>query len=591
MEPNFWMTRFSRRATLRGGALAAAGLGTAALVGCGGSDEGDEGGAATTATQGGGTSAPTSSDPATTPAAVGEGTYGGRIKLPILRPSLTDLDPHTSLYLAFDLWPYISNRAITTSRDGSELVPWLIDSWEVPGEGTEMTLKVKPGVKWHAKEPYNTGRDFDAEDLAFNLMRIAGKLDPDGNLALYQRRTTLEGMSSAEAIDDSTVRVVFDRPASPFLRGVSDHRNYMVPRDFEDNGGDFQDPATFVGTGPFMLTAFQDGTLTTMERHPNYWKEGLPYLDGIDFQWLADTQAQITALASGQLDVILSADKTARATLESLAPDVQHHSFEFGSWQHIRFQSQRPPFDDPRVRRALRLVLDIQSMSDSVHGAGYWRMTGPAPQVFPEAYTADEIGQMPGWNPDTKEQDIAEAKKLMDAAGFADGAIEFKILQSSASQTGATYEYSVLATDKMREVWPAMDAGLDVPTGDASFGQLQANGEFQALCYSIFPVPDLVLELQSHYQSDGSRNYGRYSSTEVDDLLGQAFVELDPDARAELLVQVQDRLIEESPTAVLANPNMNSAWAPKVRNFESIGHRIRGGHYDLMNGMEQVWFA
>lgn len=588
MEPNFWTNRYSRRSALRGGALATAGLGAAALIGCGDSDESEP---TSTASSGGGTAVSTSSDPATTPSAVGEGTYGGRIKLPILRPSLTDLDPHTSLYLAFDLWPYISNRAVTTTRDGSELVPWLIDSWEVPGDGTEMTLKVRSGVKWHEKPPYNTGRDFDAEDLAFNLMRIAGKLDEDGNLALYQRRTTLEGMDRAEAIDDTTVRVVFDRPASPFMRGVSDHRNYMVPRDFEDNGGNFQDPTTFVGTGPYMITAFQDGTLTTMDRHPNYWKEGLPYLDGIDFQWLADQQAQITALASGQLDVIINADKTARATLNSLAPEVQHHSFEFGSWQHIRFQSERPPFNDPRIRRALRLVLDIESMSNSVHGEGYWKMTGPAPQVFPEAYKADEIRKMAGWNPETKEQDTAEAVKLMAAAGYPDGALEFKILQSSTAQTGATFEYSVLATDRMREVWPAMDAGLTVPTGDASFGQLQANGEFQALCYSIFPVPDLVLELQSHYQSDGSRNYGRYASAEIDDLLGRAFVELDPDARTELLVEVQDKLIEESPTAVLGNPNMNSAWGPQVRNFESLGHRIRGGHYDLMNGMEQVWFA
>lgn len=588
MEHNIWKRRYSRRSALRGGTFAAVGLGAAALVGCGDSDEADSPPAATAG--GGPTAVPTSSDPAT-PAAVGEGTYGGRIKIPILRPSLTDLDPHTSLYLAFDLWPYISNRAITTSRDGSELVPWLIETWELPGDGTEMTLKVRPGVKWHEKPPYNTGRDFDAEDLAFNLMRISGRLDEEGNLALYQRRTTLEGMERAEAIDDTTVRVVFDRPASPFLRGLSDHRNYVVPRDFEDNGGDFQDPTNFVGTGPFMITAFQDGNLTTMDRHPDYWKEGLPYLDSIDFQWLADQQAQITALASGQLDVILSADKTARSTLDSLAPNVQHHSFEFGSWQHIRFQSEREPFTDPRIRRALRLVLNIAAMSDSVHGEGYWKMTGPAPQVFPEAYTADEIRQMPGWNPEAKEQDTAEAVKLMGAAGFLDGALEFKILQSSTAQSGATYNYSVLATDRMREVWPAMDAGLDVPTGDASFGQLQANGEFQALCYSIFPVPDLVLELQSHYHSEGSRNYGHYSSAEVDDLLEQAFVELDPDGRRELLVQVQDLLIEESPTAVLANPNMNSAWASKMRNFESIGHRIRGGHYDLMNGMEQVWFG
>lgn len=153
--------------------------------------------------------------------------------------------------------------------------PWIIDSWEIAGGDTEMTLTVKPDAKWREKPPYNTTRNVDAVDPAFNLLCIAGKLDPAGNPAPYRwRRTIPEGLDRAEAIDDSTVRVVFDRPDTLFLGGLSDHRNYTVPRDFEDNGGDFQDPTTFVGTARF--SSGPSSNRTTMERHPNYWKEGCP---------------------------------------------------------------------------------------------------------------------------------------------------------------------------------------------------------------------------------------------------------------------------------------------------------------------------
>lgn len=138
------------------------------------------------------------------------------------------------------------------------------------------TLTVQPNAKWHNKPPVN-GRQVDAQDIAYNLLRITGALEPDeGQRARYQRRSTLTGMENAEAVDNEVVRVTFDRPTGTFLGGLSDFRNLMAPRDFLDGGGEYEDTPSVVGSGPFIIESFKGDERATWVRNPDYWRPGLP---------------------------------------------------------------------------------------------------------------------------------------------------------------------------------------------------------------------------------------------------------------------------------------------------------------------------
>ena len=134
-------------------------------------------------------------------------------------------DMHTAL--AGTVWHLIGNRAVTLEPWKGELQGELAEKWEIPGDGTELIMKVRPGVKIHNKPPAN-GREWTAEDLAFNINRIAGKYDPQ-NIARYQRASTLTGLNKAEAVDKTTVKITMDRPSSAFFRGLAEIRNMMMP--------------------------------------------------------------------------------------------------------------------------------------------------------------------------------------------------------------------------------------------------------------------------------------------------------------------------------------------------------------------------
>jgi len=146
-------------------------------------------------------------------------------------------------------------------------------------------------------------RVLDAQDVAFNLMRIAGKLNP-ADVTRYQRRTSLDGLNHADAVDPTTVHVVFDRPVSTFLPGVADCRNQFIPRDFIDKGGDFANVASLVGTGPFTIAEHQAGVRPVFKPYANYWVTPAHNFDEVVFTTISNDATRVASLLSGDVDWI-----------------------------------------------------------------------------------------------------------------------------------------------------------------------------------------------------------------------------------------------------------------------------------------------
>lgn len=580
--------RVSRRRLIRSGAFAGAGLAAAALVGCGGDDDAP---AVATAAPAGTTAA---GGAAATAAPAEQIKRGGIHHYPATTALNDEMDPHKSTSQAAVLWSFIGNTATRLDRGASEVVPELIASWEQVDD-TTLTFTVRD-AKWHS------GRALDAEDAVFNLMRISGKLEPE-QIARYQRRTTLTGMESAEAIDDKTVQVKFTQPTSTFLGGLSDFRNSWVPRDFFDNGGDFKDPNTLVGTGAFAIDRWEDEVKSTFNRNPEYWKtasvtdtwpagaDNLPYLDGFEIVWVPDVTSAIAAFAASDIDYILNPTRTDRETIKKLNPKAREEIWPFGNWHHWRFNPQRKPFDDARVRQALFRVPAYDVLANEALGEGYWNYTGPLSAGFGAAIPSEEIATMPGWNPATKEADIAEAKKLMSAAGMDDPTFDVPIMPPSATQAGYYFDSSVRMIDMLKKVWPNLNVTIDLPADSATFGKRQVEGDFGTIIYIIFPQPDAVLELQSQYLSTGSRNYGKFASQEIDDLLLKAGTQFDANERKQTLVEAQRKLITDHMAMVTIDmPNYTAWFNPYVKGMEGFGGRIDGGAYDAWRHTEHMWF-
>lgn len=524
---------------LRGAGLTAVGLSGAALLGCGGDDDDDD-------APSGGTTAPGSTTaPGETPQAsnfpVVEGSPkpGGAYTIAATTTYLQH-DAHTAL--GPNVWHLIGEKAFKLNSATGELEPNLIAEYEVPDDGTSIVLKVKPGLAMHDNGPWGA-REFNAEDLAWNMMRIIGSTaDAEGiPLTSFQRRSLLEGMDKAEAVDDLTVRVTMSKPNSSFLNALAENRMVLMPKEIVDVG--FDDPMKMGGVGAFKMSAFEQGVKMTFDRADNYFVKDTPYFDRYEQLVIPDRAAQIAAFISGEISALGALQNHELTALKASKPDANLYEWVDTNWMHFRPNMTYGPFKDFRVRKALQLATDHGAMADGFWGTG-WGYQAALHPAYPEAWKSDKVAQLPGYNKDTKDQDRKDALAMLEAAGFPNGdGIAFEILY--VEQIPDTEENAIRFIEQMKEVVPGMAITAKGFPDLASYSKPQSEGDFQAVSYIITAVPDSVLEAITQFHSTGSRNYGKFNEPELDAILNKAQTELDNTARAVLMEDFQTRFMEE----------------------------------------------
>ena len=546
-DANYWLRlsalRSSRRRLLGaagalGGGLALAACSSSNNHGSKASSSGGGGNAPASGAAGGNATAAAQPSNATQP------KQGGTIQFSTTDPAaLKQSDMNTALNLS--IWHLIGKRALTLDGETKKLQGETVESWEVPGDGTKFILHVRQNVKTHPKPPAN-GRLFTAEDLAYNINRIAGKLDTPDHISLYQRASTMAGLDKAEATDQFTCTVSMTQPSSTLLAGLTEIRNELMPKDVVE-AKLFDNILSLAGHGPFMTKDYQEGQQMTAVRHPDYFVQGQPHADQFVLNFFPDSATALSAFLSGKLDIFGPTKEQIQA-IKSSKPDAKYFSWPDLNWDHIRFQVEKPPFSDFRVRRAIFLAIDYKQLADGTYG-NEWTYTGPLVPQHPEAYTVDQIKQLPGYNSSTKDKDIQQAKQLMAAAGFQDGEIAFQIMPGSTLPTNTWYENSIRIQDQLKKIWPKMNVQVTPPPDSATFAKQQAAGDFSTVSYTITSLPDPVLEISSQWHTTGgllgSRNYGHFKNPDVDALIDKAFQTLDNEARKSLLQDFQKRYFAE----------------------------------------------
>jgi ABC-type transport system substrate-binding protein len=280
------------------------------------------------------------------------------------------------------------------------------------------------------------------------------------------------------------------------------------------------------------------------DKNPRYaeFRPNEPHFDQYRLLSLPDTAAQQSAFFSKQTGWLTVSQPDQISSAQRGRPDANLYTSADQNWYHLRPHMDFGPFKDYRVRNAMHLAFDYKAQGDSEYGVdGGWVWMAALNPMFPEAWRPDKVKTMPGWNPDTKQADIAEAQKLMSAAGYPNGkGIEYEIIHS-----GSTNNHALRWNNFMTQAFPEMSPIVKPLGGGATFANRQSEGNFQMLAYTITAVPDPVLEMISQYHSNGSRNYGRFTNAEADSLLDKAIEELNPQARTQLLDEYQQKWVSE----------------------------------------------
>jgi len=296
---------------------------------------------------------------------------------------------------------------------GQSIIPDLAHSWEIAKDGKTYTFFLRKGVKFH------DGGDLTAEDVKATYARL---ITPPAGFS-SPRTPLFSAVSAINVRDPYTIgfKLSESRPKNFMLGAFASGWNIIVrKKTLEDNNYNLRQVMNFPGTGPFRHVKRVDKEVWVMEKNPDYWNEGLPYLDGIEFYHLAPFSTELGgALLSGKVDYTRGLDP-ATARKVAATPGMASTSFYQSVIHAIWTNDQHKPFDDPRVRRALHLVLDRPVLVDVVKEMAPMLVGGfiyPFSEfATPPAKLSERLGYQP--NPQAA---ITEARRLLAAAGHVQG--------------------------------------------------------------------------------------------------------------------------------------------------------------------------
>ena len=425
----------------------------------------------------------------------------------------------------------IQSRLVRPGRSGKP-EPDLATAWEPNEDGTVWTFHIREEVRFH------DGSALDAGDVVYSIKRV---IDPDyGSPA----RAAVKMIEHIEATGPLTVRMRLGSTFADLPLQLMDPRLRIIP----EGSGETVDQ-TGIGTGPFKVETFDPDGITVLTAYEEYW-EGPPALARIEVIGVPDAQARLQAFLSGQLDMERGIAPVLRRALDK---SLRYQLLEIptGNWMGLAFRTDMAPFDDPRVRRALRLVVDRDEMLDlALDGGGVVSCDTP---VAPNDQYRAEMRCPP---------DPERARALLAEAGHPDG-IDVDIYVSSLDPSwpviGVAYqEQAAEAGIRVNVVNAAADGywstvWMKKPAFTTSWGERPAD---QAL--------------NEAFHSSAKWNESHYSNPEFDHLLEAARAELNFAKRRALYIKAQEYLAKTSGTMIPFHVTQLVVLSNRVTHFDPV---------------------
>jgi ABC-type transport system substrate-binding protein len=424
--------------------------------------------------------------------------------------------------------------------ENDEWKPYLAESMEPNDDFTEWVITLRPGIEFH------DGTPLDSEVLALNLQQTK-----DSALLgqVYQAVETIE------PIDDLSVRVTMSTPWSSFPHTLTAQPGLIVaPSVFEDGGN-----RTPVGTGPFVFEEWVQDSHLTVSKNENYWREGFPLLDGIEFRVITDSRTRAAGLESGELDLI-----EARAA-ETIVQFEENDSFrvyldEQGETTEMAtaVNTAVPPFDDPNARAAVAYGLDRETVSQ-VSYAGRFPAANSGP--FMEGSPWNQGVEFATYDPDR----AAEAVAAYEAEHGEPIAFTITIAPSPTTE-----ELAALIQGMLEELGMAVDVrSVEATTAilntlggdfqmvltDALFGSTHPDREYTFISgANALPPPQLAT------------NFTRSQDEDIDAGLAAARETGDATEQSVAWGQVQEGLARQQAFSYLVHVQVGSIATPEVHD-------------------------
>jgi peptide/nickel transport system substrate-binding protein len=414
-------------------------------------------------------------------------------------------------------------------RRGSdgEMHPYLAESLEPNAELTEWTLKLRPNITFHDGTPL----DAQALKTIFDDYLKAPGTNTAGNLAEVEM----------VIVDDLTVTYRLPRPNSAFADELSLAAGWPFSPTAAAAAGEDAGSRP-VGTGPFVFDSWERDSRLVVKRNPNYWQEGLPYLDEIVFRPIPDEDTRISSLESGDIDVLQTLRQASGVRVRDLEGVDNYESLGNTTGVNI-FNTAVPPFDDIRVREALALAVDQEQIIEIQGGTG---IVPPSSQPFHEEdpyYSEAVADAWVGYDPEG-------ARALMD-----------EYVNDPARSDGkgpgepVSFRYDcppdpslVAMSELYQSFWSEIGAEVELRQVEQATHISEAiGGDYEAKCFRVGLDRDPLPTLKNEFSADSAINFTNFTDPTIEEKLDELGATSDVEQRKALVEEIMLTVNENFP--------------------------------------------
>ncbi len=467
------------------------------------------------------------------------------------------LDPHVdSAYSSFAVMANVV-ESLVDFDDNINLVGELATDWSQSEDGLTWTFTLREGVSFSNGEPLN------ADVVVWNMERI---LNPETGSG---RKANIGGEEAIwQAVDEMTVSVTLPTVNAVFptlFAGIG----IVSPASVVEETGQIVTP---IGTGPFIIGEFEGTTSLRLERNPNYWVEGVPYLDAVDNIVIAEDSAREAALRGGQVDWVLGVPPQAVSALEGDPNIVVQRTPALGySYMGVNMREGRPGAD-LAVRHAMAHAIDRAAICQVANFNLCVPVQGPtgpsSPWYNDYAPYGDEMGG----------PDVEKARAMLAEAGYGEGDISLTLMPTS------TYEGTVRQAQVVQQSLKAIGIEADIYAPEwAEWLELEGGGDYDIYVCGWIGLTDANAYYYLQHKTDEVFNFTGFSDPDFDRLVEEGRGVSGFDERYAIYDELNKILVDGAPYIYFYNAeNALAHWA------NVMGYTLRA---DRQNLFKNTWLT
>jgi peptide/nickel transport system substrate-binding protein len=450
------------------------------------------------------------------------------------------------------------------------IVPELATKWAWNADRTQLTFQLRQGVKWH------DGKPFTSQDVKCTWDMLTGK--SQAKFRKNPRKDWYENVTEVSVNGDFEATFHLKRPQPSLLAMLASGYSPVYPCHVPPA----QMRAHPIGTGPFKFVELKQNETIKLVRNPDYWKQGLPYLDGIEFPIIPNRSTAVLAFVAGKVDMTFPTQITVPLLkdIKSQSPAAICDLEPTNVSTNLIVNRDAAPFDNADLRRAMALALDRKSFIDILF-EGKADVGGSLlpPPAGVWGLPPDILKTIPGYGPDIK-QNRAEARKIMEKLGYGpDNRLKVKV---STRNLNDYRDPAVILIDQLKDIY--IDAELEMVETGAWFAKVARKDYAVGLNLTGNGIDDPDQSFYENFACGSERNYTQYCNKDLERLFDRQSAETDIAKRKQLVWEIDKKLQEDVARPVLYHSRLATCWQPYVKNVTIMVNSSYNGYR-----YEDVW--